>query len=78
VSGRERKAELSFLLLWVVEKPARLLKAERGGACGVWESRQRRHKHTDTGSLTQTERETAGRLRLVQMAQSPTAGRFQL
>lgn len=31
--GRKRKAELRFVLLWVVEKPAFLLRAGRGGAC---------------------------------------------
>lgn len=36
-----------------MEKPACLLGAGRGGACGVWDFRQRRHKHTDTGSLEQ-------------------------
>lgn len=49
---RGEKAELCVLYLnGFVEKPARPLAAEGGGACGVWESRQRRHKHTDTGSL---------------------------
>lgn len=59
---RGKKAELCFVLKWVVEKPACPLGAERGGACGVWDSRQRRHIHTDTGSLERKERQTAGEL----------------
>lgn len=50
--GKGKKAELRVLYLnGFVEKPARPLAAEGGGACGVWESRQRRYKHTDIGSL---------------------------
>lgn len=43
-----------------MEKPARPLGAERGGACGVWGSRQRRHIHADTGSVERKERQTVG------------------
>lgn len=55
--GRGRSC---VLYLWVVEKPACPLGAERGGACGVWDNRQRRHIHSDTGSLEEKERQTAG------------------
>lgn len=52
-----KEAELCVLYLnGFVEKPARPLAAEGGGACRVWESRQRRHKHTDTGSLEPPEK----------------------
>ncbi len=60
--GRRRSCVLYFN--GVVEKPACPLGAERGGACGVWDSRQRRHIHTDTGSLERKERQTAGELHL--------------
>lgn len=57
VVEKGKKAELCVLYLnGFVEKPARPLAAEGGGACRVWESRQRRHKHTDTGSLEPPEK----------------------
>lgn len=56
--GKRRSCVLYFK--WVVEKPACPLGAGRGGACGVWDSRQRRHIHTDTGSLERKEKQTAG------------------
>lgn len=62
--GKKEEEEFCFELKWVVEKPARPLGAERGGACGVWDSRQRRHIHTDTGSVgRKKERQAAGERR---------------